>query len=105
MYKRSMLRGYDKITEGILAKQLGIPLSHKKKSMRRRKEMAKSMKVGGGGRFAAFKRRIENKGYSASASEDIAAKAGEKKYGKKGMAKLSAMGRRRAAKNDHDGDE
>lgn len=51
--------------------------------------MAKSMKPGGGGRFAAMKR----KGMSGA----LAAYIGRKKYGKKRFQEMSAKGRKRHA--------
>jgi hypothetical protein len=49
--------------------------------------MAKSMKLGGGGRFAKLARKVHSKA--------LAAYIGRKKYGKTKMAKMSAAGRRR----------
>lgn len=49
--------------------------------------MGKSMKLGGGGRFAAL---------AAKTSPAIAAAIGRKKYGGKKMAKMAAAGRKRA---------
>lgn len=60
--------------------------------------MAKSMKPGGGGRFAALTNKLEKQGKSAGAAKAIAAEAGRTKYGEKKMAKFSAAGRKRAAK-------
>lgn len=58
----------------------------------------KSMKPGGGGRFAAFKGKLEREGKSAGVAAAIAASAGRKKYGKKKMAKFAAEGKKRAEK-------
>lgn len=55
----------------------------------------KSMKLGGGGRFAALKGKIMAQGKSAASAEAIAAAAGRAKYGSKRMAKWSAAGRKR----------
>lgn len=52
--------------------------------------MGKSMKPGGGGRFAKL--------VSQGKSPALAAWIGRKKYGKKKMSKWSAAGRKRAAK-------
>jgi hypothetical protein len=60
--------------------------------------MAKSMRPGGGGRFAALKKKLEGQGKSASSAGAIAASVGRKKYGKAKMAKWAAAGRKRAAK-------
>jgi hypothetical protein len=57
--------------------------------------MAKSMKLGGGGRFAKLTRKLESKGKSAGAAKAIAASIGRKKYGAKKMAKMAAAGRKR----------
>jgi hypothetical protein len=56
--------------------------------------MAKSMKLGGGGRFAKLKKKIEGEGKSAESAGAIAAAAGRKKYGAKKFASLSAKGRK-----------
>ena len=55
----------------------------------------KSMKVGGGGRFAKMKKKLKGKVKDPAA---VAAAIGRKKYGAKKMAKMSAAGRKRAAK-------
>jgi hypothetical protein len=52
--------------------------------------MGKSMKPGGGGRFAAM--------VAAGVPPGAAANAGRKKYGEAKMAKWSAQGRKRAKK-------
>ncbi len=54
--------------------------------------MGKSMKPGGGGRFAAM--------VASGKSPALAAYIGRKKYGAKKMAKFSAMGRKRANKGN-----
>jgi hypothetical protein len=58
--------------------------------------MKKSMKLGGGGRFAKGQSALEKKGYSATSAGAIMAKAGRKKYGEKKMAKMSVGGRHKA---------
>ena len=55
--------------------------------------MAKSMKVGGGGRFAKLKKKLKGKVKNPGA---VAASIGRKKYGKKRFAKMGAKGRKRA---------
>jgi hypothetical protein len=57
--------------------------------------MAKSMKLGGGGRFQKLTRKLEASGKSANAAKAIAASAGRKKYGAKKMASMAAAGKRR----------
>ena len=57
--------------------------------------LGKSMKLGGGGRFAAGKAAIEAKGTPAKEAGAIMAAAGRKKYGEAKMAKWSAEGRKR----------
>lgn len=54
--------------------------------------MAKSMKLGGGGRFAKLKGELSGKVRDPGA---VAAAIGRKKYGAKKMAKMSAKGRKR----------
>ena len=51
--------------------------------------MAKSMALGGGGRFAKLAKK--------TGSKRLAAWIGRKKHGKKKMASMSAKGRKRAA--------
>lgn len=60
--------------------------------------MAKSMKLGGGGRFAKMEKGLEKKGYSEDSAKAITAAAGRKKLGDKKMNKLAAAGKRRAEK-------
>lgn len=54
----------------------------------------KSMKPGGGGRFAKFVKKVEGEGKSPEAAKAIAASAGRKKYGAKKFAKMAANGRK-----------
>ena len=54
----------------------------------------KSMKLGGGGRFA----KVAANAKGARDPNAVAAAAGLKKYGANKMAKMSAAGRKRAAK-------
>ena len=51
--------------------------------------MAKSMRLGGGGRFAKLAKK--------TGSKRLAAWIGRKKHGKKKMASMSAKGRKRAS--------
>lgn len=60
-----------------------------------RQYAGKSMKLGGGGRFAKGQAALESKGYSADRAGAIMAAAGRKKYGSKRMARWSAAGRAR----------
>lgn len=56
----------------------------------------KSMKLGGGGRFAKLVKDIEKKGKNVKSAKAIAAAIGIKKYGKAKMTKMAAAGRKRA---------
>lgn len=56
----------------------------------------KSMKLGGGGRFAAIERKAAASGASNPAA--VAAAAGIAKYGKARMEKMAQAGKRRAKK-------
>lgn len=57
----------------------------------------KSMKPGGGGRFAKLKSKLSHrKGVKNPGA--LAAHIGDKKYGKKGMAKMAAKGRKRSGR-------
>ncbi len=58
--------------------------------------MGKSMKLGGGGRFAAFKAKLESQGKSSESAGAIAASVGRRKYGAKRMAGWAAKGRKRS---------
>ena len=58
--------------------------------------MAKSMKLGGGGRFAKLKGKLAKKGVKNPGA--LAASIGIKKYGKKRMAAMAKAGRKRKAK-------
>lgn len=57
--------------------------------------MAKSMKLGGGGRFAKLSSKLEREGKSPEAAKKIAAIAGIKKYGATKMASMAAKGRKK----------
>jgi hypothetical protein len=57
--------------------------------------MAKSMKVGGGGRFAKLEKSLKGKVSDPGA---VAAAIGRKKYGKAKFQKMAAKGQKRAAK-------
>lgn len=54
----------------------------------------KSMKLGGGGRFAKGKAALERKGESAYEAGAVMGMAGRAKYGNKRMAAMSAKGRK-----------
>jgi hypothetical protein len=56
--------------------------------------MAKSMKLGGGGRFAKVEAAAKRGGAENPAA--VAAMIGRKKYGAEKMAKMAATGRKRA---------
>ncbi len=58
--------------------------------------MSKSMKPGGGGRFEKLEGKLEREGKSRKSAKAIAASIGRKKYGRKGMARMAAKGRKRA---------
>lgn len=55
--------------------------------------MAKSMKVGGGGRFQKLKNKLAKKGVKNPAA--LAASIGRKKYGAKKFNKMAAKGRKK----------
>jgi aspartokinase-like uncharacterized kinase len=59
--------------------------------------MAKSMKPGGGGRFAKLVKKVEGEGKSEESAKAIAAAAGRAKYGAKKFASMAAKGKARAA--------
>lgn len=65
---------------------------------RRKTYKGKSLKAGGGGRFARLTDKLKKKGYSAGRAKAIAASVGRKKYGARKMARWSAQGRKRAAR-------
>ncbi len=58
--------------------------------------MAKSMKLGGGGRFAAGVKKLESKGKSKESAKAIMAVAGAKKYGQKKMTAMAKAGKKRS---------
>ncbi len=58
----------------------------------------KSMRPGGGGRFAKMVAALVKKGTPAANAKAIAAAAGRKKYGKKRFQKMATTGRKRASK-------
>jgi len=56
----------------------------------------KSLRPGGGGRFARLVDRLRARGYSEKRARAVAASVGRRKYGAKQMATWSAAGRKRA---------
>ncbi len=54
--------------------------------------MAKSMKLGGGGRFKKLTDTLQSEGKSVKSAKAIAAAVGRKKYGAKKMASMAAKG-------------
>lgn len=54
----------------------------------------KSLKPGGGGRFAKLKDKLKSEGKSDSAAAGIAAAAGRAKYGAKKFSKMAQAGRK-----------
>ena len=58
--------------------------------------MGKSMKLGGGGRFAALTNKLESQGKSSGSAKAIAASIGRKKYGSKKMSGWASKGRKRS---------
>ena len=60
--------------------------------------MAKSMKLGGGGRFEKGEKELEGKGYSEGSARRIMAARGMKKYGKRKMGRMARAGKRRRAR-------
>jgi hypothetical protein len=58
----------------------------------------KSMKLGGGGRFAAGVKSMTSKGMPKSEASAIMANAGRAKYGASKMNKMAAAGRKRSAR-------
>jgi hypothetical protein len=58
----------------------------------------KSLRKGGGGKFAKMVDALKKKGKSAANAKAIAASIGIKKFGKSKMQKWSAAGRKRASK-------
>ncbi len=60
------------------------------------KFMGKSMKVGGGGRFAKLTGKLEKEGKSPESAKAIAASVGRKKYGDAKMQSMASKGAKRA---------
>jgi len=58
----------------------------------------KSLKPGGGGRFARLVDQLRARGMSEKRARAIAAAVGRRKYGAKQMAAWSAAGRRRRSR-------
>ena len=58
----------------------------------------KSLKPGGGGRFARLVDRLRARGYSEKRARAIAATIGRRKYGSKQMAQWAAQGRKRRSR-------
>jgi len=58
----------------------------------------KSLRPGGGGRFARLVDQLKQRGYSEKRARAVAATIGRRKYGSKQMAQWAAQGRRRNRK-------
>jgi hypothetical protein len=58
----------------------------------------KSLKPGGGGRFAKMVDRLKARGLSEKRARAVAASVGRRKYGAKQMAAWAAAGRKRGRK-------
>lgn len=56
----------------------------------------KSMKLGGGGRFAKLAAKVQAQGYSKESAQAVAAAVGRAKYGKKRFQAMAAKGRKQA---------
>lgn len=63
-----------------------------------KKYKGKSMRLGGGGRFAKLVDDLKKKGKSEKQAKALAAVIGRKKYGKEKMKKMASAGKKRAAK-------
>lgn len=61
--------------------------------------MAKSMKLGGGGRFAKMEKAVEKEGYSEDSAKRITAAAGRKSLGDSKMNKLAKAGKARSERH------
>jgi len=85
----------DNMKEAIRALVREVLLEKKAKTYK-----GKSMRLGGGGRFAKFVDSLKKSGKSEEQARAIAYKAGVKKYGKEKMKKMAAAGKKRAAKKD-----
>lgn len=89
------LQQQSKLQEAIRALVREVLLEKKAKTYK-----GKSMRLGGGGRFAKFVDSLKKSGKSEEQARAIAYKAGVKKYGKEKMKKMAAAGKKRAAKKD-----
>jgi hypothetical protein len=56
----------------------------------------KSLRPGGGGRFARLVDKLRERGYTEKRARAIAASVGRRKYGSKQMAQWAAAGRKRS---------
>jgi hypothetical protein len=54
----------------------------------------KSMKLGGGGRFAKLVSKVQAQGYSKESAQAVAAAVGRAKYGKKKFQAMAAKGKK-----------
>jgi hypothetical protein len=64
-----------------------------------KKYKGKSMRPGGGGRFAKFVDKLKSSGKSEESAKAIAAAAGREKYGAAKMKQMAKAGKKRAAKS------
>jgi hypothetical protein len=66
--------------------------------------MAKSMQLGGGGRFQALTQKLESQGKNEQSAKAIAASIGRKKFGPAKMASMAKSGLKRAMESHHKGE-
>jgi hypothetical protein len=69
------------------------------------KKGGKSMKPGGGGRFAAMVGKLKKEGKSEDSAKAIAASAGRKKYGKSRFQEMAAAGKRKKEEGGFEDEE
>lgn len=93
--KRAIREAYEDACESV--DDEGI---HEEQALEEYLNEKKSMRLGGGGRFAKFVKKLKDQGKSEESAKAIAASVGRKKYGKAKMAQWASAGRKRASKEE-----
>jgi hypothetical protein len=70
--------------------------SEREKRMKAKTYKGKSLKKGGGGKFAKMTDALKKKGISSARAKAIAAASGRRKYGKAEFQRMATAGRKRA---------
>lgn len=104
MYKKGG-KSPKKMKESWMEESKEVHFGNKPKGVEMKKSGGKSMKPGGGGRFAAMVGKLKGKGKSEESAKAIAASIGRKKYGKSKFQAMAAAGKSKKETGGPDDDK